>query len=236
MTNLSLDDRGPRMVRPSGAHYAQHPLKWKLVNDYVKRARFNAAKRLERKNAAGLVTLAIVALYGGLISVFNLMFKHRVGADTRDVLEYVAVVSSWATLIIGLTEQLKGYGDASRELHACAREVNDLQRRLAVTSIADEAQLGPFLAAYRDIIARCRPNHDDVDYRLAEATPSLGERQFLEAEGKWDAVAFARRERWARLGYHVATYWFYVAIWFAPALVGLALWLLVPASPVTPAA
>lgn len=219
-------------------HLAQHPLKWQLVNDWklVKRARFNAAKRLERKMGAGMVTLAIVALYGGLISVFNLMFKHRVGADTRDVLEYVAVVSSWLTLIVGLTEQLKGYGDTSRELHTCAREVNDLQRHLAATPIVAEGQLAPFLAGYREAIARCRTNHDEIDYRLAEACPSRSEQRVLEAQGKWDPAAFRRRELWARSTYHLATYWFYVAIWFAPALVGFALWLLLPASQVMPAA
>jgi hypothetical protein len=39
-------------------------LKDKHINDWkrVKRARFNAAKRLERKQSAGIVTLAIVAL------------------------------------------------------------------------------------------------------------------------------------------------------------------------------
>lgn len=224
---------GPFTAAPGAA---QHPLKWQLINDWklVKRARFNAAKRLERKNGAGMVTLAIVALYGGLISVFNLMFKHRVGADARDVLEYIAVVSSWLTLIIGLTEQLKGYGEASRELHGCAREVNDLQRHLTATPIADERQLAPFLIGYREAIDRCRPNHDDVDYRLAEACPSRSEQRALEAQGKWDADQFRRRELWARGCYHLATYWFYVAVWFAPALVGLALWLLLPASSLAP--
>ncbi len=211
----------------------QHPLKRKLIIDWkiVKRARFNAAKRLDRKQSAGIVTLAIVALYGGLISVFNLMFKHRVGGDTRDVLEYVAVVSSWLTLIIGLTEQQKNHGANARELHDCARDVNDLQKMLAAAPIATENQLIPYLERYRQIMDRCRPNHDDVDFRLAEATPSREEREQLAHSGAWDARAAARRHRRASAFYFANTYWFYALICIAPGIVGLVLWWLVPAAP-----
>jgi len=210
----------------------QHPLKrshlwgWNMV----KRARFNASKRLERKQSAGTVTLAIVALYGGLISVFNLMFKHRVGGDTRDILEYVAVVSSWLTLIIGLTETMKGHGANARELHDCARDVNNLQKQLAATAIWDEQAIQPFLARYREIIERCRPNHDNVDYRLAELDLTRGERERLMLTEDWDERWHARQLLWAKICYHVSTYWFYAMIWSAPPLVGLILWWLVPAS------
>lgn len=214
----------------------QHPLKKRQLDNWtlVKRARFNAAKRLERKSSAGIVTLAIVALYGGLISVFNLMFKHRVGGDTRDILEYVAVVSSWLTLIIGLTEQQKGHSSNARELHDCARDVNNLQKRLAATPVYDEHQLQPFLTHYGQIIDRCRPNHDEIDYTLAEVTFTRSKIDRLKAEGTWDARRHFWRRTWVRAQYHFNTYWFYVAIWLAPPLVGAVLWWLVPATPVTP--
>ena len=223
---------------PAAIPAAEHPLKRKHLDSWtlVKRARFNAAKRLERKQSAGIVTLAIVALYGGLISVFNLMFKHRVGGDTRDILEYVAVVSSWLTLIIGLTEQQKNHGANARELHDCARDVNDLQKQLAATPIYDEAALQPFLGRYREIMERCRPNHDDIDYQLAEATLSKDEHQRRAASGEWNAARHRRYVRTMRWWHYANTYWFYVAIWTTPPLVGLALWLVVPASSGTPTA
>ena len=211
----------------------QHPLKRKYQESWtlVKRARFNASKRLERKQSAGIVTLAIVALYGGLISVFNLMFKHRVGADTRDVLEYVAVVSSWLTLIIGLTEQQKNYGSNARELHDCARDVNDLQKQLAATPIYNEQQLTPFLAHYRAIMEKCRPNHDDIDFSLAEASVSKDRQHHLQQSGEWNAAAQRRTQIWMRIQTWWNTYSFYLAIAITPPLVGFALWMLVPAAP-----
>jgi hypothetical protein len=227
---------GPGVV--AGPFVPSRPawLKAKHVNDWkrVKRARFNAAKRLERKQSAGIVTLAIVALYGGLISVFNLMFKHRIGGDLRDVLEYVAVVSSWLTLIIGLTEQQKGHGAQARELHECAQAVNDLQKQLAAAPLADESQLAPYLARYRTIMERCRPNHDDVDMRLAEATPSREERRELIEAARLDEAGIRRRHRLARAETFLLTYWFYAMVWVTPSAVGLLLWWLVP--PAAPAA
>jgi hypothetical protein len=210
----------------------EHPLKARTLAGWtiVKAARFNAAKRLERKQSAGTVTLAIVALYGGLISVFNLMFKHRVGGDARDVLEYVAVVSSWLTLIIGLTETMKGHGANGRELHDCARDVNNLAKQLAATPIYDEQHLQPFLARYREIIERCRPNHETIDYRLAELDLSRAERERLRQREDWDERGHDRQLLMARVTYHLLTYWFYVVIWVTPPLVGLMLWWLVPAS------
>ena len=238
MTQQSWPAHPPREIAPAatvvpGPFPGQHPLKRKLGNDWkvVKRARFNASKRLERKQSAGIVTLAIVALYGGLISVFNLMFKHRVGGDTRDILEYVAVVSSWLTLIIGLTEQQKCHAANARELHDCARDVNDLQKHLAAAPIVNEAQIGPFLARYGQIMDRCRPNHDDVDYRLAEATPSREERAELEGRARWNAASQRRALAMARAAHVWSTYWFYVMIAVTPPLVGLVLWWLVPAAP-----
>ncbi|MFM9940043.1 MAG: SLATT domain-containing protein [Hyphomicrobiaceae bacterium] len=224
---------GPRVVAAGFGPSPLQRLKDKHISDWklVKRARFNAAKRLERKHYAGIVTLAIVALYGGLISVFNLMFKHRVSADLRDVLEYVAVVSSWLTLIIGLTEQQKNHSANARELHDCGQAVNDLQKQLSAAPIASERDFAPYLGHYRAIMERCRPNHDDVDYRLAEVTPSREERQALQERGEWDDSRLRRERRWAQMRYDINTYLFYASIWFTPALVGMVLWWLVPAAP-----
>lgn len=206
---------------------------WKLM----KRARFNAAKRLERKASAGMVTLAVVALYGGLVSVFNLMFKHRVGAETRDILEFVAVVSSWLTLIIGLTEAQKGHAAAARDLHDCAREINDLQKNLSAAVVQTEAEMKPFLDRYNAVIERCRYNHDDVDFDLARQSPSREERALASGRQAAGAAPEATEDgegqswwgRQARLRWHLTTYWFYAMIASAPMVVGLLLWLVLPA-------
>ncbi len=77
---------------------------------------------------------------------------------------------------------------------------------------------------------RCRPNHDDVDYRLAELTLSRAERDRLIVAGRWNEKKHSRRLLRARAAYHFSTYWFYVTIWAAPPIVGLALWLVVPSA------
>ena len=74
--------------------------KAKLLHDWqlVKRARFHAADRLERRGSASLITLSMVALYGGLITVFVLIFKDSLSAHGRNVLDWMSVVANWLTL------------------------------------------------------------------------------------------------------------------------------------------
>ena len=189
---------------------------WKLV----KRARFNAAKRLERKSSASITTLAVVAFYTGSASLFTLTFRDAIPPQTTAILDFTAQFFGFFTLLIGLIEQLKDYPSKARELHDCARKINALQKQLEVTQIGSPAELQPFLDRYDQYITECRSNHDDVDYRLAEA----------QAPVKPGAEADSAL-RWAKTGYQLGTYWFYALIWVSPPLVALALWaLLVPPS------
>jgi hypothetical protein len=222
---------GPHPAAPANVVAAPFPagrraLQDKLLRDWklVKRARFNAAKRLERKQDASIATLAIVAFYTGSITLFTLAFKDGLPEHTRSVLEFVSQFFGFFTLIVGLIEQLKDYPGRARELHECARRINALQKQLAATPIARDSELVPFIQAYDRFIADCRPNHDDVDYALAAAAGRRG-----EDDGPFSPSG--RRHLWARFRFSLNTYWLYVAIWVAPILVAAALlaWLPVAA-------
>lgn len=198
----------------------QGPVKDKYLRSWklVKRARFNAAKRLERKQNASIMTLAVVAFYTGSASLFTLTFRDALPGQTRTICEFVSQFFSVLTLIIGLIEQLKDYPSRARELHDCARKINALQKHLEATHIEHAEQLLPYLQSYDQCIAECRHNHDDVDYGLAQAM----------------APGHAGAERdlslWlAKAAYHASTYAFYASIWIAPPIVALTLWLLLPA-------
>ncbi len=188
---------------------------WKLV----KRARFNAAKRLERKQHASIMTLAVVAFYTGSASLFTLTFRDVLPEQTRTICEFVSQFFGFFTLIIGLIEQQKDYPSRARELHECARKINALQKHLEATHIAHPEQLLPFLDRYDRFIAECRHNHDDIDYDLAKAIAPI------DVESGRDD----RQPLWlARGAYHLSTYWFYASIWVAPPIVAFTLWLLLP--------
>ena len=140
------------MLRQNGSYapISEPDLKAKLLSDWqlVKRARFQAADRLGRRNSASLFTLSMVALYGGLITVFVLIFKDSLTSHMRNICDWVSVVANWLTLTFSLTEQIKDYSGQSRALHECAQKVNDLRKHLQATPISASQQLIPFVKAY----------------------------------------------------------------------------------------
>jgi hypothetical protein len=203
---------------------AEPEMKAKLLRDWqlVKRARFQAADRLQRRNNASLFTLSMVALYGGLITVFVLIFKDSLTPHARSICDWISAVANWLTLTFSLTEQIKDYSGQSRALHECAQKVNDLRKHLQATPISAPQQLIPFVQAYEARIAECGPNHDPLDYEIARLQGSR------TVDGRTQAQTSAKLTRlkaWSK----ISTYAIYTIMCGAPAIAGFAAWFFVPA-------
>ena len=219
--------------QPSVPPYPMPPLvepelKAKLLSDWqlVKGARFNAAARLEKRHWLSLVTLATVALYGGLVAVFVLIFRDSFGSHARGIFDWVAAVASWLTLTFSLTEQIKNHSGKARELHDCARQINDLRKHLQASVITAPGQLRPFIAAYDRVIAACGTNHEEIDYRIARLQADKAKAQSQNNETA--RTSYSREIRAATMWSSVRTYAPYVIMSLAPALAGLMAWTLVP--------
>ncbi len=197
--------------------------KAKLLADWqlVKRARFEAAERLAQRNSLSLFTLSMVALYGGLITVFVLIFRDSLTPHARSICDWIAAVASWLTLTFSLTEQIKDYSGQSRALHECAQKVNDLRKHLQATPINTSQHLIPFVKAYDAIISECGPNHKRLDYEIGR----LSGARALDGLGPKAHAARLRRLRTQSL---VATYGIYVVMCLAPAIAGLLAYCFVP--------
>lgn len=208
---------------PSYAPFVEPEFKAKLLLDWqlVKRARFEAADRLQRRNSASLMTLATVALYGGLITVFVLIFKDSLTPHIRNICDWISAVANWLTLTFSLTEQIKDYSGQSRALHECAQKVNNLRKHLQASLISDSRQLIPFVKDYEAIIGECGPNHDELDYEIAQMG---GSRPIDGMSAKEMRTRLARLKRWSKS----KTYAIYVVMCAAPAIAGILSWLLVP--------
>lgn len=198
-------------------------MKAKMLADWqlVKRARFHAAARLEQRHWLSLVTLTSVALYGGLVTVFVLIFKDSFSGHARNIFDWVAAVASWLTLTFSLTEQIKNHAGKSRELHDCARKINNLGKRLKASVIAAPHQLIPFVEAYDVIISECDPNHDEIDFKIARLQSSTPVDGLSREEMAKKAASF---QRWSAF----QTYAPYVLMSLAPAIAGLLAWVIVP--------
>ena len=217
-------------VRPIMAPPPVEPeMKSKLLADWqlVKRARFQAADRLNRRNNASLVTLSTVALYGGLITVFVLIFKDSLTPHMRSICDWISAVANWLTLTFSLTEQIKDYSGQSRALHECGQKVNDLRKRLQATPIADSRQLIPFVQGYEAIISECQPNHDELDYEIARLG---GSRPLDGMTAKEMRARVFRLRLWSKF----KTYAIYVVMCLAPAIAGWLAWLILPTPMMAP--
>jgi hypothetical protein len=105
----------------------------KLLRDWklVKRARFNAAKRYERKNDASILAFAIAGMTGFLVPVFVLIFKEDLSTHQRNALEFTSQITGAMPMILGLVEQAKEHSEKSRRFDLCGRQVNSVLRKLA---------------------------------------------------------------------------------------------------------
>jgi hypothetical protein len=158
---------------------------WKLV----KRARFNAAKRYERKQSASTLAFALAGIIGFLVPVYTLIFRDALTPHGKNVLDFTAFVTGALSLTLGLIEQAKDYPAKYRRFDLCGRMVNKVVRRLTITNIEHDEDLEPLIREYEAALESCGDNHDDIDYEIAKWQEELagaahGTRQRLLATRK----------------------------------------------------
>jgi len=219
-----LQDRfGPLEARPpielAIAAAARRPasLRDKYLRDWkiVKRARFNAAKRFERKQSASTMAFALAGVIGFLLPFYLLLFKDALTTHTKNVLDFTAYVTGALSLMVGLIEQAKDYPAKARRFDLCGRRVNVLARRLAL-SVHPDQDIYPLIEQYERALDECQENHDDIDYHIANA-----QQEFEEAV---DKEAASRQLARLKLIEDVKIYWLYATTWVTPALIGILLW------------
>jgi hypothetical protein len=181
----------------------------------MKRARFNAAKRLERKHAASTLAFAVAGIVGILVPFYSLLFKDILVAHTKNVLEFTAYVTGGLSLMIGLIEQAKDYPAKARAFHDCGRKINQALRRLQMGQFASDAELLPLVEQYEKALEECADNHDEIDYQIARADEVVRERSGTLAED--DAQRTLQRLKRLEM---VHMYWLYATTWIAPLVIG----------------
>lgn len=155
----------------------------------VKAARFNAAGRLESKQAASLFTQSIVALYFVGLSVWQAVYAGQIDGETQRLFTFLSIVSSVFTLMLGLLEALNDYQMKAHHLHNCALAVSELAQELKITRPSDPAAVQEFRRRYNEALKACPVNHARLDYL------------FAKMEGSTDRAASALL--WVRYGLNV---------------------------------
>lgn len=238
-----LDSRFDQIVRPavSGPNGQARPhyypaetqdVRAKYLRDWriVKAARFNAAKRLERKQSASLLAFALAGTAGFVVPFFSLMFTDKLTPHTKNVLDFASYVSGALSLSIGLVEQAKNHPATTARFHKCGLAVNSVLRRLRNAPLPDETLLNTLSAEYEQALVECDANHDEIDQAIAYAKDALDQarsqatsRPLPAAEAHLESLE--KQLRWLKLRELVQIYWLYTVVWLGPALLALLIWL-----------
>ncbi|MFA5951244.1 MAG: SLATT domain-containing protein [Hyphomicrobium sp.] len=134
----------------------------------VKASRFNAADRLEAKQAASLFTQSMVALYFVGLAVWQAVYIGQIVEPTNRLVTFIQIVSSVFTLMLGLLEAMNDYKMKAHHLHNCALAVSELAQELSIERPSDPRAVQDFRRRYNEILKACPVNHARIDYLRAK--------------------------------------------------------------------
>ncbi|HML42394.1 MAG TPA: SLATT domain-containing protein [Hyphomicrobium zavarzinii] len=150
----------------------------------VKAARFNAATRLEQKQAVSLFTQSMVALYFVGLAVWQAVYVGQIDEATNRLMTFIQLVSSVFTLILGLLEAMNDYKMKAHHLQNCALVVSELAQELKIARPSDPHEVQQFRRRYNEALRACPVNHARIDFmcaKLDEKPAGRGERVLLNA-------------------------------------------------------
>jgi len=134
----------------------------------VKAARFNAATRLERKQAVSLFTQSMVALYFIGLAVWQAIYIGQIPEATDRLMTFIQLVSSVFTLMLGLLEAMNDYKMKAHHLMNCALAVSELAQELRIARPSDPEEVQVFRRRYNDQLRSCPVNHARIDFLFAK--------------------------------------------------------------------
>ena len=215
-----MGESAPPLNPPALSHalaLSQAPARAKYLKDWklVRRARFNAAKRYERKQEASTLAFAIAGIVGFLVPVYTLIFREDISLHTKNVLDFSAYITGAMSLILGLIEQAREHSAKALRFDECARQVNSVLRNLNTTSTTTDQDLQPFIERYEKALEQCGDNHDDIDYEIAKV------QLLVEEPGSTGSGEARKQLKSLRHKERFQTYWLYALIWVAPIVIGI---------------
>lgn len=174
----------------------------------VKAARFNAAARLESKQAMSLFTQSMVALYFVGLAVWQAVYAGHIDEPTNRLITFIQIVSSVFTLMLGLLEAMNDYKMKAHHLHGCALAVSELAQELSIARPSDPAAVQEYRRRYNEIMKACPANHARIDYLKAKlgnkqdkaARLTLAARHFLDVYGLYVLFLAVPPALWLVLG------------------------------------
>ncbi|MCQ3002494.1 SLATT domain-containing protein [Pseudomonas sp. ICMP 561] len=178
-------------------------------------ARYNAARRLKRKELFSTISLAFFSVQTIALAVIQKIFSSKFIAipGLDDYATVVSVLAGIFIIVISLMEWGSRNGSNADALYKNAEELNGLQRTIFLDiakSNAGAAQnwdaATKTLEMYEEIQGRCDINHSSLDDRFFVAqhrgSPEFSKKQISWLEAQW--VSFL---------WFLSSIWYYLIFW-----------------------
>ena len=182
-------------------------------------ARFNASRRLKRRDSIGMFSIAMFAAIGVGLSIVEKAYALHPGSQIDNYVTTLSICIGLFVIVISLIEWGSSSSLRADALYRNAEELNELQRRLAqlLAEISDGRKLEPSevntaRADYENIKKACRFNHEPIDHQLFIADHRLSP-EFLDGSGR-PRTSWLRAQQ-IRLMSVVSIGWYFGVFWVA---------------------
>jgi hypothetical protein len=175
-------------------------------------ARFNAARRLRRRERFSCFSIACFSALGIALVIVQRVYGVPAGTNLDNHYTFLALAISLFVLIISLIEGAGGYPLKAERLHYNAVELDALQERLGQTLSQTEdaerlkSEITEISRAYEEKIKQCPENHEPIDDELFRAQHRLSQ------EFERDSISW-KRATFIRLIYLFQSFWLYLIAW-----------------------
>jgi hypothetical protein len=129
----------------------------------TKGARFNAYRRLEKKNSALTFITSFSSIHLLAIAILQLSSLVPLSADQSKLLNFISITISIIILAYSLFEGGKEHGLKSERHHLCGIELDRCYSRLQHITDGSTSELIKLANEYNDVTEKYLLNHDSVD-------------------------------------------------------------------------
>ena len=151
-----------------------------MLDDYInslkfriwktKGSRFNAYRRLKRRQQVSIFSISVLSVYGISIPVIQSVLDTTSCPKTNNLYTVISLTLSVFILVLSLLEGANDYAGKSEKMHTNAVKISSLYSDLEVLLVRDQnpdslsEKVDAIQHRYSEIIEECPENHEPEDY------------------------------------------------------------------------
>ena len=191
-------------------------------------ARFNASRRLKRRDWFATLSIAIFSAIGIGLAIVQKTYAFKAGTPIDNYVTALSVCIGLFVIVISLIEWGATNSVKADALHRSAEELNKFQRKVGQVlarstdrSALEVEQIDSLRVEYEEIKMRCPFNHEPIDHQLFLAQRRLSA-EFLDDSRKpktsWLRARWVEFFSFINIGWHFGVFWIVIVflLWMTP--------------------